>query len=113
MATSVHMTPPPISPQAMADLLSTIILLCRGTDQNAHDFWAYICIKPSMVESFKQARDSGSMLLGEYGTIIESGLGCDVPLDVQERMKQEYGVEPDYQEKLLKAIADHRQSENV
>ena len=104
MATTVHLTPPPLSSQSMADLLCTIVLLCQGKDKYNRDFWAYMCIKPSMAESFKVARDSGDMVLGEYGTIIEAGEGIEVPADIQARMQRDYGVKHDYEEQLLNAI---------
>jgi len=113
MTTMVHITPPPLSSQSMADLLSTIVLLCRGKDQYKRNFWAYMCIKPSMAESFKAARDSGSLCLGEYGTIIEAGEGDDAPQDIQERMQRDYAVRADYEELLLKTIEEIRRRKNA
>jgi hypothetical protein len=104
MVTSIHITPPPISTQAMADLLSTIVLLCRGKDAYDRDFWAYMCIKPSMAESFKEAQKRGNMCIGDFGTIIEAGEGTDAPAEVQQRMQRDYGVRHDYEEQLMSAI---------
>lgn len=108
MTTSVHITPPPISPQAMADLLCTIVLLCQGKDSYGRDFWAYTCIKPSMAEAFKQARERGAMNLADYGTILEAGEGKTVPEDVRKRMERDYGVRDNFEEQLIKAINDIR-----
>lgn len=88
----------------MADLLCTLVLLCRGTDMYGRRFWAYMCIKPSMAEAFKKARDSGSLNFGDYGTIIEAGEGNDVPLDVRARMSRDYGVRDDYENELLRTV---------
>ena len=110
MSTMVHITPPPLSSQSVADLLCTIVLLCRGKDHYKRDFWAYMCIKPSMAESFKQACDTGRMSLSEYGTIIEAGEGTEVPSDIEERMRTEYGVRHDYEEQLLKAIDESKRN---
>ena len=96
----------------MADLLSTIVLLCRGKDKYNRNFWAYMCIKPSMAESFKQARDNGHMCLGEYGTIIEAGEGSEAPKEVQARMKRDYGVQDDYEDLLLRAIEEQKRHKN-
>ena len=71
----IHIPPAPISMQAMADLLSTVIVLCRGQDRYAKHFWAYLCIKPSMADAFCQARNQGNFSLGDYGTILETGEG--------------------------------------
>lgn len=104
MTISVHITPPPLSPQSMADLLCTIVVLCRGKDRHKRDFWAYLCIKPSMAESFKKARDAGAMNLIDYGTILEAGEGTEVPESVRLMMERDYGIRNDYEEHLLKVI---------
>lgn len=104
MAMMVHITPPPLSSQSMADLLCTIVLLCRGKDMYGRSFWAYMCVKPSMADSFKKARESGAFNLGDHGTIIEAGEGDIVPDEVRERMARDYGVRDDYEDELLRAI---------
>lgn len=113
MAMMVHITPPPLSSQSMADLLCTIVLLCHGKDMYNRTFWAYMCIKPSMAEAFKKARDAGGFNLGEYGTIIEAGEGTEVPLDVKDRMARDYGVQDDYEDQLLRTIDVMRQNANA
>ena len=112
MTTTIHITPPPLSTQSINDLLYTIVLMCQGKDQYQRDFWAYMCIKPSMAESFKQARDRGDMNLSEYGTVIEAGEGIDSPAEVKERMTREYGVRHDYEDQLLRAIAAVKRNQN-
>ncbi len=104
MAMMVHITPPPLSSQSMADLLCTIVLLCRGKDMYNRNFWAYMCIKPSMADAFRKARDSGNFNLGDYGTIIEAGEGDDAPTEVKDRMARDYGVQEDYEEEVLRTI---------
>lgn len=104
MVNQVHITPPPLSSQSMADLLCTIILLVRGTDARRKQFWAYMCIKPSMAQAFKDAQNSPSFVLEDFGTIIETGDGHEVPSDVQKRMERDYGVRHDYETALKKAI---------
>src|ERR1700759_2968649 len=104
MSTTVHITPPPLTPQSMAYLLCTIVVLCRGKDKYGRDFWAYMCIKPSMAESFKKARDGGSLNLIDYGTILEAGEGTEVPADVKDLMRRNYGFRDDYEDQLLKVI---------
>lgn len=88
----------------MADLLCTIILLCRGTGTDGKPFWAYMCIKPSMAQAFKDARDMGTFRLEDYGTILELGEGEEVPAGIKQRMEREYGVNHGYEEELLKSI---------
>lgn len=99
---------PSMSNQEINDLLYTIVLLCRGKDKFDRDFWAYLSIKPSKAEAFKQARESGSFCLADYGTILEAGEGTVVPEDVRKRMERDFGAKEDYEAQLLKAIEDIR-----
>lgn len=104
MTHMVHITPPPLSSQSMTDLLCTIMLLCKGQNIHGQHFWAYMCIKPSMAEAFKKARDSGDFNLEDFGTIIECGVGEEVPEDVARRMERDYGVRHDFEQQLIDAI---------
>ncbi len=101
----IHITPPPLSPQSMDDLLCTIMLLCRGTRPNGTPFWAYMCVKPSMAQAFKEVRDRGGFNLEDYGTILESGAGTEIPPEVQKRMERDYGINHSYEAELLAAAA--------
>lgn len=105
---NVHMSPPPLSAQAMADLLCTLLVRCSGVRENGKPFWAYLCIKPSMAASFKEARESDNFVLEDYGTVIEWGEGAEIPADVQRRMKEQYGADPGYEGKLLDAIEAYK-----
>lgn len=96
----------------MADLLCTIVLLCRGKDMYQRSFWAYMCIKPSMAEAFQKARTSGTFNLGEYGTILEAGEGTEVPKDIKERMSRDYDVKEDFEEQMQKSIAELPNDQN-
>jgi hypothetical protein len=100
----VQITPPPLSSQSLADLLCTIMILCYGTEEDGQPFWAYMCIKPSMAKSFKDARDRGAFSLEDYGTILEKGLGMEVPYETKQRMERDYGVNHNYEDELLIAI---------
>ena len=107
---NVQMTPPPLSAQALADLLCTILVCCKGQKPDGSHFWAYMCIKPSMALSFKEARDKGNFVLEDYGTIIEWGDGQEVPEDVKIRMIAEYGANSGYESQILKAIEEQKQA---
>lgn len=110
---SVTITPPPLSAQSMADLLCTIVLLCRGKTTDNQDFWAYLCIKPSMAASFKEAQGKGNYNLEDFGTILESGIGALVPADVAARMERDYGVRHDYEEQMLRVIDEIKRREQA
>ncbi len=93
-----------LNPQSVSDLLCSIIVLCHAQHQDGKPFWAYLCIRPSMAKAFADARDSGTMDLADYGTIIEFGDGEEVPNDVQARMRRDYGVRNDYEDQLASAV---------
>ena len=109
--TPAHLSAPALSPQSMADLFCTIMLLCHGKHPNGKPFWAYICIKPSMAKAFKEARDKGNINLEDYGTIIEWGDGADVPADIKTRMARDYGANHQYEHDLIKAVDILKKSE--
>lgn len=97
--------PAPISDQALADLLCTIMVLCQGKDRRGKPIWAYLCIKPSMALGFKEARARGNVDITNYGSVLESGEGTEPPDDVKERMERDYGMNHQFEEELLKKIA--------
>lgn len=88
----------------MLDLLCTIMVLCQGRLQSGKPYWAYMCVKPSQAQAFKEARERGGFDLEEYGSIIEWGEGNEPPEDVRRRMEREYGMRHDFEERLLDAI---------
>ncbi len=92
----------------MADLLCTIMILCRGMGDNG-PCWAYMCIKPSMAQSFKEARDKGPFNIEDYGAIIECGEGEEPPEEVRRRMEREYGMNHHYEDDLLRAVEQIKQ----
>lgn len=100
----IRITPPPLSSQSMADLFCTITILCRGQDDNGMPFWAYMCVKPSMVASFRAALDGGEVHLEDFGTIIESGYGAYVPSEIAYRMEHDYGINHNYEDELLHVV---------
>ncbi len=93
--------PPPDEMESAASLM----LLTRGNSEDGIPFWAYMYIRTSMAESFKQARDRGDICIGDYGTIIEWGEGENPPEDIRTRMERDFGMRHDYEDRLLKAIA--------
>lgn len=101
----IPIPPAPISNQAMADLLCTIMVLCKGLDKNKQPIWAYMAIKPSMAAGFKEARRKGGVNLADFGTVIESGTGEHPPEDIQRIMERDYGMNHKFEEELLNKVA--------
>ena len=63
-----------------------------------------------MALPFKEARERGSFVLEDYGTVIEWGEGDEVPEVVKQRMALEYGATPDYESQLLQALAERKKN---
>ncbi|MFO0390200.1 MAG: hypothetical protein ACK502_10870 [Alphaproteobacteria bacterium] len=94
-----------LNPQAVSDLLCTIMMLCYAQHPDGSPFWAYLVIRPSMAKAFADARDSGApMDLADYGTIVETGEGVEVPTEVQKRMARDFGARDDYEDQLANAV---------
>lgn len=91
----------------MADLLCTLMILCRGTRANGLPFWAYMCIKPSNAKAFRDARMGGVMSLEDYGTVLEWGEGNEPPDDVKLRMERDFGMNHNFEAELLRAISQN------
>jgi hypothetical protein len=107
------LAPAPISQSAMADLLCTVMVLCRGRDNCGNPCWAYMCVKPSMAKSFKDAREKGAFNLEEYGSIIEYGVGEEPPTEIKVRMERSYGMNHNYEDDLLRAVEEIKRKENA
>lgn len=106
--TSTQSKKRPLAHDAMADLLCTIMILCRGSDEDGEDCWAYMCVKPSMAQAFKDARDKGIFDIEEYGTVIESGSGIEPPVEIKRRMERDFGMNHSYEDGLAAAIRKMR-----
>jgi hypothetical protein len=98
----IHITPPPLSDQSMADLYATITVLCFGKHRDGKPFWAYMQVKPSMAKAFREARESGECDLEDYGTVVEWGEGQDVPPRIKVRMERNHGIRHNYEREILK-----------
>lgn len=107
MKSTSSSTYPPISANAMADLLCTLIILCRGSDAANKPVWAYLCIKPSMAGAFRAAREQGNMDISDYGTILESGSGFEPPASTMARMERDYGVNHAFEDSLLALLSEN------
>jgi hypothetical protein len=86
-----------------ADAVSEIICFTDGKLNDGTPYWAYLAVKPSKYASFHAATKARqSMMLSDYGRIIRYGNDAAVPAEEQEVMKNEYGFDDHYVEKLVK-----------
>ncbi len=93
-----------------ADKEVGIIPLVTGTTEDGYNFWAYVSITPSKYDDFKKAQSGGEYVLSEYGDVLHSGMGDQPPQEEIKRMIDEYGIDPDFEEKareMAKNISDN------
>lgn len=89
------------------------ILQFVTASHDGKDFWAYLAMKPSRYEEYCARVLANEMVnLHDYGEVLEEGWGSEAPPEIQEKMAREYGAEPDFEEKLLKAVSEAR-NENL
>jgi len=94
-----------LAKHSMADVLYTMVVLLRAYDDRGKPIWAYLCMKPSMAEELSAARLKGDLDLNDFGTILESGSGHEVPEDVKKRMERDFGVNHKLEDALASAVA--------
>jgi len=77
--------------QALDEALNILVLISgKLKDGAAH--YAYLSVPLSKYELFKQAEAAGNYDAAQYGKILAHGKGKEPPLDVQQRMEEEYSV---------------------
>lgn len=85
-----------------ADEDSAILAYSHGTVEDGRDYWAYIAIKPSLYRSFyKLSAARQTLALDEYGTVLAAGFTKEPPPEVRHEMKEKYGADPHYEDKLV------------
>lgn len=80
-----------------------IVLLVTGTRDNDEPFWAYLSLSPLRYYDFKAAEARGNYNLKDFGDIIEHGKGKNPPADIAKKMKDQYGLDDDFEEKLFQS----------
>jgi|TARA_B100000212_G_C27161736_1_gene442049 hypothetical protein len=78
------------------------IITLVSSEVNGEKFWAYVDIPPSKYNDFLAAQKADApYTLTDFGDVLKYGLGShEPPADVVEEMKAEYGIDPDFQDKL-------------
>ncbi|NBX03990.1 MAG: hypothetical protein EBR02_08045 [Alphaproteobacteria bacterium] len=84
-----------------------IIVLDSGIMEDGAPYWAYIAIKPSHYKEFmRMTRQGQPIILEEYGEILKHGFDEHVPLEAVDAMREEYGFDENYVEKLGKKLVE-------
>ena len=79
--------------------------------EDGRPYYAYIAVRPSMYKEFKEITDAGEGLtLGEYGEVIAAGFEAKPPRAVVKDMRETYGFDEQFTEKLVQKI---RQEQTV
>lgn len=83
----------------------TLMVLCCGMTQTGDHFWAYVCIASSNAKAFKDARERGTLVLEDYGTVLEWGLGEAPDANTMQRMERDFGMNHHLEEEMLRKAA--------
>ena len=75
-----------------------VIVLDRGTCEDGRPYWLYIAVKHDKYREYMQAK--GMVTFTDYGKILRYGYAKEVPQSVKEEMKQRYGCDENYMQKL-------------
>jgi len=84
-----------------ADPQASILACTTGIMDDGQPYYAYIAVKPSMYEEFYALTSARQpLVLGDYGTVIAAGFGTQPPPEVAREMREQYGFDEHYLEKL-------------
>jgi len=94
-----------------ADCENAILSYTTGTMEGGRHYYAYIAVKPSMYEEFYAlTAQHQSIILGDYGTVIAAGFEKEAPPEVRREMRDMYGFDEHYVEKLQVEIQQQSKS---
>lgn len=82
---------------------SHLVLLLQGALADGGSYWAYLRMPAVKAKAFKQAQESGTLRLEEFGEVLEWGKGERVPPATMERMEREHGVNHRFEAQAGKA----------
>jgi tetratricopeptide (TPR) repeat protein len=86
-----------------ADEDTSIVSFSHGTMADGRPYWAYIAVKPSKYREFsRRSAARETLVLRDYGEVLEAGYGKEVPAAVQQKMKEKYNLDENYAENLTK-----------
>ena len=95
---------------AAADEKSAVLVLDTGTLPDGSPYWAYVAIKPSRYAAFAQATSEHRPIsLEDYGTVIHHGFEKDVPPEITQVMKEEYGFDEGHVESVIRDVKQAQQ----
>jgi hypothetical protein len=89
-----------------ADADTSLITFNRGiVATDGRPYWLYIAVKPSKSREFMEATRAGKTIkFRDFGEILEYGFEKEVPASMKQKMKEKYGCDDNYMEKLNKDV---------
>ena len=93
---------PPDEELAKLDGDNAVLAYTSGVMQDGRPYYAYVAVRPSLYKKFRQITAARqSVILGEYGELLEAGIATTPPLEVVQKMKNQYGCDPDYEQNIV------------
>jgi len=90
-------------PKELDDAMGIIQLVTGEVDYRS--CWAYVSMYPSTyMEYLDKVEAHETMNIEDYGIVIETGWGQQPPQDVQDRMKRDFGADPNMAMELAKIV---------
>jgi hypothetical protein len=92
-----------------ADASSAIICLTTGQLSDGRQFYAYVAVRPSKYHEFHQKTVKREVfVINDYGKVIISGFEPEPPPDVVKHMRDNYGYDENFVDKLQKEVNEAR-----
>jgi hypothetical protein len=90
---------------AEADKDMAILAYSSGKAADGQAYWAYIAVTPSLYRSFHAlSAAKQSLVLNDYGTVLEAGFGDAPPAEIMQAMKDDFGFDAGYTQKIVDDI---------
>jgi len=100
-----NVAPPDAEELAKADADSAILVYMTGTVEDGRPYYAYLAVKPSRYCEFMDLNEAKAQITPEeYGTILASGFESSAPPETIVMMRNTYGFDEQYLEKLRQGI---------
>lgn len=96
---------------ASADRDTAIVCYTNGTLNDGRFYYAYVAVKPGKYLEFHELTSARkSIVLGEFGEILAAGFEPSPPDGVVKRMREEYGYDEQFAQRLKDEVVKQRGS---
>jgi len=92
-----------------ADAASSIIAYTNGVTNDGRPYYAYVAVKPSLYREFCELTSARkTIVLNDFGGIIEGNFEASPPAHVVARMREEYGFDENYEQAIKEEVSRQR-----